>query len=91
MSEAKIFIPLDFRKLKAGHEPFILAVDEEEEPKCARLDLFTESVHVQVKIDEVVLRDMSDRFLAALIEITKARAFEKGAAHALRSKKRGKE
>lgn len=88
MARGKIFIPIDLRNLAKNKEPFVVALDEEEDQLCARMDIFSEApdVHVQLKLDEHALYLLFDKLLANRLELLRKLSFQRGAAHGARKK-----
>jgi hypothetical protein len=84
---ARSFIPLDLRNLKKNQEPFLLTMDEDEEPVCTTLEIFNEHTHLSIKLDERALQLMFDRVSKMAVELGKHLAFQKGAANALRKRR----
>ena len=92
MSEgAKVFVPLDLRGNRKEREPFVLALDKDEEPACVRLDIFTDTVHLQVKLDHPAMELLVEKMIATRLQLAERRAYQKGAAHAARRTERRKE
>ena len=81
------FIPLDLRNLKKNQEPFLMTLDEDEEPLCTTLEIFNDRTHISIKMDERTLQLMFDRVSRMTLELGKRLAFQKGAASALRKKR----
>lgn len=86
MSEAKVFVPLDLRGHRKEREPIAIALDDEEEPLCVCLDIFTDSVHAQVKLDDAAMELLFEKVIAMRLQLTEKIAYQKGAAHAARRK-----
>jgi hypothetical protein len=86
MPEGKVFVPLDLRGFRKEREPIAIAIDDEEEPLCVRLDVFTDTVHAQVKLDEAAMELLFEKVVAMRIELAERIAYQKGAAHAARRK-----
>lgn len=83
----KIYVPIDLRNLKKGHEPFIFRLDEDEEPPCTVLEIFDNQAHIEIKLDERALDVLFDANVKNRIELSKHLAFRRGAAGAIRRKR----
>lgn len=88
MSEGKIFIPLDFREIPKGKEPIVFRFDDDDDPICVTMELFTGSAHVQMKLGDASLDLLFDKILENRLELAKKIAFRKGAARGARSRRK---
>jgi hypothetical protein len=86
MPDGKVYVPLDLRGFRKEREPIAFTLDEEEEPVCVTLDVFTDSVHAQVKLDDAAMDLLFEKVIQMRLQLTERRAFQKGAAHGARRK-----
>ena len=83
--KGKEYVQIDLRK--AGSPPIVFMLDEDEEPACVVMQIFSGSVHVEIKADERALEMVYQAILQKRIELAKHLAAERGAARAMRRRK----
>lgn len=83
----KIYVPIDLRKMDRAKTPFVFRMDEEEEPPCMVLEIFSGQAHVEINLDETALDNLFDLILKNRIELSKRLSFLRGAASTVRRKK----
>jgi len=83
--KGKEYVQIDLRK--PGAPAILWQIDEDEEPACVVAEIFTGSIHVEIKADEHDLERLIQAILQKRVELAKHLAFQRGAARAMRRRK----
>lgn len=83
----KIYVPVDLRRMNAVKAPIVFQIDDEEEPPCVVMGIFSGPAHVEIKLDEQALEFLQNGIMKQRIELGVELTQARRAARALRRKK----
>lgn len=83
----KIYIPLDFRGMRPQKPSIVFSIEDEEDEPCVRMDVFSDAVHVSIKLDDGALDVVESALRSKRLDLLRKIAFAKGCAHAARRRK----
>jgi hypothetical protein len=86
-SKGRAYIPLDLRGRKKIEDAITIALDEDV-PGSASLNLYTDTMNLDVLLDEEALTVLFDRVLAARLVLARDRGEKKGSENAARRRQR---
>jgi hypothetical protein len=89
MSEqGRAYIPVDLRGAKKLEKSILVGIDDDAEPKCVSMQLYTDTLNIDIRLDESALDALFDHLLKMRLQLARDLSFQKGAAHASRRKGR---